>query len=287
MMFRLFMLLGLVVSSISVAFAEESAVAWPITVMSFNVRYGTAMDGENAWPKRRDILTGCIKEYAPDLVGTQECLEFQADYIVEQLKDYRWIGIGRDRNGRGEMAAIFYRWKELTPVESGNFWLSEQPDEPGSKSWDSSLTRIVTWAKFFHPKTETHFYYFNTHFDHRGPEARKQSAHLLAERIKALPAALPVLVTGDFNAVGEESAPWRVLAEAGLKDAWVEAAERKGPVTTWSAFQAPDAESRQRIDWILFRGPVSAAYAETVTYNLEGRYPSDHYPVVARLLVRR
>ena len=257
-----------------------------LDVMSFNVRYGTARDGDNAWRHRRDIVVRTIEAYEPDVFGTQECLEFQAEYLAQALPHYRWIGIGRDADGHGETTAVFYKAKAFIPVASGHFWLSETPDVPGSVSWDSSLTRMVTWVRFHHPKSGTFFHFFNTHFDHRGAQARANSATLVAERIGAIDSAEAVILTGDFNSRGEASPPWKNLAKGGLGDAWLTATGRAGPVGTNGRWKAPASDNGSRIDWILYRGPVTARRCETVTYNEKGRYPSDHYPVFARLTIR-
>ncbi|MBI1317672.1 MAG: endonuclease [Candidatus Hydrogenedens sp.] len=250
--------------------------------MTFNVRYGTANDGENAWPKRRELLVETIKEQDPDVLGVQECLPFQAEYIQENLRGYRWLGIGREFNGDGEMTAVFYRERALVPIESGNFWLSEKPDQPGSKSWDSSLPRIATWARFHHPESGRFLYYVNTHFDHRGEEAREESAKLIAKRVADI--AGPVIITGDFNAIAEDSAPWKALIDSGLYDSWVSAAKKTGPDNTWSGFTGPSPDRQRRIDWILFKGPLDCAEAEIITKNDNGRYPSDHLPVVSKFV---
>lgn len=262
--------------------ASEESEGSKLGVMSFNIRYGLAPDGDNAWSKRRDIVADCIKEYAPDVFGTQECLDFQAAYLDEVLKEYRYFGIGRDGDGTGEMTAVFFQWKVLLPVESGHFWLSETPEVPGSISWDSSLTRIASWVKFYHIPSKRYFYYYNTHFDHRGEQARLESAKLVKAHITALKTDLPVVVTGDFNAAAESSEPWKALVSGAIKDAWLEVENPVGPNTTWSGFTAPKPDQDRRIDWILYSGPVQPEHAETLTYNLDGRYPSDHFPVYAR-----
>jgi endonuclease/exonuclease/phosphatase family metal-dependent hydrolase len=258
----------------------------PLTVMSFNVRYATAFDGPNSWPHRKDVLAAVIRRCAPDLIGTQECLEPQAEFIAQALPDYRWIGIGREADGKGEMAAVFYKKDVLSPIETGNFWLSETPDVPGSTSWKSSCTRMVTWARFRHIKADRFLFFFNTHFDHASEHARQESARVLLERIGALPSDATVIVTGDFNAAAEDSAPWRTLTAGGLADAWVTAGERIGPEVTFGGFRPPQMDRRERIDWVLTRGPIKSARCETVVYNQQGRYPSDHFPVVANLLWR-
>ncbi len=265
-----------------IAFTPQVFAEVELKVMSYNVRYGTAQDGENAWPKRREMLVRSVEAYDPDIIGVQECLDFQAEYISKELNVYKWIGVGRERNGTGEMTAILYRHKELIPVESGHFWNSETPEEPGSKSWDTSLTRITSWVKFYNWREKQYFYHFNTHLDHQGKEARKESAHLIAKRIAALPENTPVFLTGDFNALGGKSAPWIAATEGGLKDSWDHAAKKVGPNNTWSGFTGPEESLDRRIDWILFRGPVTPLHCETVLFNEAGKYPSDHCAVFGK-----
>lgn len=262
--------------------------AWPetpIKIMTFNVRYGTANDGPNHWDKRRDILVDAIKSCDPDILGTQECLEIQAEYIAQQLPGYRWFGVGREISCGGEHMAVFYKHDVLAPIESGNFWLSETPDVVGSISWDSACRRMVTWAKFLHLESKLSFYFFNTHLDHKSEPARQGGAKVLRERIGKVAGDTPLILTGDFNSVAGNSEAYTILTGAGLVDSWTAAIERAGPTTTWSGFNAPEKGADRRIDWILVRGPIAIQACETVTFNRDGRYPSDHFPVFARLLV--
>lgn len=253
----------------------------PLTVMTFNVRYGTANDGENSWDHRKDLVVNAIKAENPDLLGLQECLKFQADYIASQLPEYDHIGVGRESNGGGERMEIFYRPSVLIPLESGNFWLSETPNVPGSRSWNSANVRMATWAYFRHLNSGGTFSYLNSHLDHRSEEARAEASKMLARWADAASERGPVLITADFNATAEQSVPWKTLTHS-LRDAWIIAGEQIGPPVTWSAFQAPSNEIR-RIDWILVSKNVSVSQCKTVTYNESGRYPSDHFPVVAHV----
>ncbi|MBN2309792.1 MAG: endonuclease/exonuclease/phosphatase family protein [Candidatus Hydrogenedentes bacterium] len=271
-------MLALVCGVALTAAAEADA----LHVMSFNLRYGKANDGPNAWPNRCEMLAAMLEERAPDIIGVQECLEFQAEFLDAALPEYGRFGLPREADGSGESAAIFYRKAILAPIETGNFWLSETPDVPGSTSWNSGCVRITTWARFYHYPSRRFFYLFNTHFDHASAEARAESARLLLSRIAAVPAELPVIVTGDFNDFGGNSEPWQVLTDGGLADAWLAAPERLGPVQTWHAFKPIDPESEKRIDWVLSRGGVTPEYCETVVYERDGRNPSDHHPVLVR-----
>jgi endonuclease/exonuclease/phosphatase family metal-dependent hydrolase len=261
--------------------AAIATAQFTLPVMTFNVRYGTADDGPNAWELRKDLVVETIRSREPHVLGLQECLKFQADYIAAQMPEYDHFGAGREANGGGERMEIFYRPDMFVPLETGNFWLSETPDVPGSRSWKSANVRMATWARFRHVGSGRQFMYLNTHLDHRSEEARVEASKMLAAWAKNAPEGLPVVITADFNATAEQSLPWEILTEP-LVDAWTIAAERAGPPVTWSAFRAPSDEVR-RIDWILASPGVSVSVCETLTYNADGRYPSDHYPVFARL----
>ncbi len=248
-------------------------------VMSFNVRYPSPNDGPNVWENRRDILVETIRRKDPDLMGTQELFYTQGQYIAEKLPEYAWFGISRRGNHEDEHMGVFYKREKLRLVDSGSFWLSETPDTPGSMSWDVSLPRMVTWGLFEIIGAGRQFYFYNTHFPHRRQDsaARLECAKVIAKRMKALPADVPFIMTGDFNAQAGEDV-YKILVPP-LTDAWIEAARKSGPETTSSRWRG-NTEGR-RIDWILYRGNVKVLEAETVTHNLDGRYPSDHYPVFA------
>ena len=254
----------------------------PLQVMTFNVRYPSPGDGANVWEQRRDILVETIRLKDPDLVGTQELFYSQGQYIVENLPDYTWFGISRRGNHEDEHMGVFYKRDRLKLVDSGNFWLSETPEVPGSMSWEVSLPRMVTWGLFEIAGTSKRFFLYDTHFPHREQDeaARLECAKVIAERMKSLPAETPFFLIGDFNApAGGEV--YKLLTGQ-LEDAWERAPARQGPEGTFNGWGA-SADGR-RIDWILYRGNVSAQEAETVTHNRDGRYPSDHCPVFARFV---
>jgi len=258
-----------------------------IRVMSFNIRYGTANDGENRWENRRDFLIETIRKFDPDLLGTQETLGFQRDFIAAQLEGYEKFGVGRDDGVEtGEMTALFFRKSRFEKLDGGHFWLSEKPDTPGSKSWDTSLTRMASWVRLRDKRRPSarSVVFINTHFDHRGTQARLESARLLRARSAEWSRANSVILTGDFNA-GAGSPPYQALFDSGspLIDTWralnPTAGSNEG---TFSGFKA-DSTSGPRIDWIAVSKDwkiVSATIDRTVR---DGRTPSDHFPVTAVL----
>lgn len=266
-----------------------------LRVMSYNIRYGTANDGDNHWEKRKDLLIETIKRFNPDLLGTQETLGFQRDYIATRLDGYDTLGVGRD-DGRenGEMTALFYRRDIFEKLDGGHFWLSEKPEIPGSTSWDTALTRMVTWVKLRDrrdPKSKP-IVFFNTHFDHRGEQARLESARLLRRRIAALGTDGRVVLTGDFN-TGEGTDPYTALFapdEKGtvlLRDAYrVINPKRESGEGSFNGFD-PAKTNGPRIDWIGFAGAWQVESA-TIDHTVrDGHTPSDHFAVTAVLTPRK
>ncbi len=267
-----------------------SAQGDDVQVMSFNIRYGTANDGDNHWDQRKEFVVETIRTLDPDLFGTQETLGFQKEYIAEHLPEFESFGVGRDRgDDQGEMTAIFFRRDRFEQIEGGHFWLSETPDVPGSISWDSSLTRMVSWLKLRDLETDgqPELFFFNTHFDHRGAEARRQSAILLRLKIDELAGETPVIVTGDFNAA-EGSPPYMLMFvdethRVSLRDTYRQTHPEPEPEEgTFSGFSA-DNRVGPRIDWIGCSGHWEIKAAEIDRTSRDGRTPSDHWPVEAVL----
>jgi len=291
--------LGRYLINATVAAAVVTGTPWPaaaqfqLDVMTFNIRTSNIPDGDNAWPYRKELVAETIRQLAPQVVGMQEAMDEQIEYLASALPEYRWLGMDRRLNGGqglSEATPIFYRHDELTPIESGNFWLTETPDVPpvprsGTGRRRRGGGRIVTWARFHHQATGQAVYVFNTHLSPRRGQGQIDAVNLILERVSTLPAGSAVIALGDFNNVGEESDLWRIATSYGLDDAWVLADERRGPAMTRGDFGPPENGYAERIDWILVGGPIGVRSVETVLYNDGGRYPSDHYPVTAHLEV--
>lgn len=258
------------------------AAAAPLRVMTFNVRVPVDTN-MNAWVNRRDLLVQVIKAQHPDVLGTQELTEEQGKYIAAHLPGYAWFGQGRDGGTQGEHMGVFYRTERLQLLRSGDFWLSDTPDVPGSKSWGQPYPRMVTWARFRLRHGGGTFDYFNTHFPYRSEDvrARMLSAEEILQRIGKLPPSARVILAGDFNA-GPDSPVYAKLTGS-LHDAWAVATSRAGPAKTFHNFTGnPD----RRIDWILTRG-FKTRVVRAITTHDGARYPSDHFPVVAELVALR
>jgi endonuclease/exonuclease/phosphatase family metal-dependent hydrolase len=250
-----------------------------LRIMTMNVRYPAEGDGPNVWEKRRDLMVETIRKYRPDVIGTQELFQHQGDYLVAQLPEYVWFGLSRRGDHTDEHMGVFFLRDRFELTGSGNYWLSETPEKPGSSSWNMSLPRMVTWGEFRDRLSQRRFRFVNTHFPHRKEDegARTKCAELIAARLKELPENTTVILTGDFN-TGIDSETHRILTGV-LVDAWKAVKRPEGPVGTFHGFTGKPGEAR--IDWILFRGPLEPASVETITMSRDGRYPSDHFPVLA------
>jgi endonuclease/exonuclease/phosphatase family metal-dependent hydrolase len=261
----------------------------PIKVMSFNIRYGTAMDGDNHWNKRKDFLVDVIKQYQPDLLGTQETLAFQKEYLEKSLPTMAGFGVGRDDGKlKGEMAALFYNKDRFEQLAGGHFWLSTTPDKV-SKGWDAALPRIASWVRLRDKRQAAGkpLLFLNTHFDHVGKKAREESAKLIRTQLKELGKGCHVIVTGDFNA-GEGSPPYQALfaeqtGAVKLHDCYRHThRERQAEEGTFNGFK-PTSTKGDRIDWICCSpdlDPVDSGIDRTLR---DGRVASDHFAVTAMI----
>ncbi len=267
-----------------------------LVVMTFNIRYGTANDGENNWANRKEMVCDVLRRHDPDIVGLQEALRFQIDDIRAALPEYAEIGCGRDDGKtKGEYSGILYRKDRLDVADSDTFWLSDTPEACGSITWGNACTRLCTWGRFTRKNGGRPFYFFNTHLDHVSQFSRDKSAILLAQRIRDRAHADPVIVTGDFN-TGENNPVVRYLK--GEQESPVGGnGLAKNPTVLVDTFRVlhPDAQqvgtfngfkgngSGAKIDYIFTQPGVEVLRAEILRDSKDNRYPSDHYPVTAVL----
>jgi endonuclease/exonuclease/phosphatase family metal-dependent hydrolase len=260
-----------------------TAQAQSIKVMTYNIRYDNKNDGDNIWNNRKAKVAKIIEFYAPAVFGTQEGLVHQLDYLDESLKSYKYIGVGRDDGKKkGEFSAIFYNSTDYDIVENSDFWLSETPEKV-SVGWDASMERICSYALFKHKKSGKTFWVFNAHFDHRGVEARKQSAQLILDMIdkKTSNMKLPVVLMGDLN-LGPEEEPIKIISSKMDDARLVSETEPYGPPGTFNRFDK-DFIMNRRIDYIFTKNFKVKKYAQIADRLDNNNYPSDHIPVLTEL----
>jgi endonuclease/exonuclease/phosphatase family metal-dependent hydrolase len=254
-----------------------------LRLLTYNIRFDNPSDGENRWENRRDFLCKQIKFYEPDVLGTQEGLVHQLNFMDSVLDNYKYIGMGRD-DGRfkGEFCAIFYNTNTLKLVSYSSFWLSTTPDTV-SLGWDAALPRICTWAIFVHQKTKQRFMVFNTHFDHVGKQARVNSARLILEKIHSMNYnKLPVILLGDFNLEPESEAIQYISSV--LVDAKSHAVGVIfGPEGTFNGFDLC-SQAKPRIDYIFVeKKSFNVLKYAVLSDSFQGRCPSDHFPVYVEM----
>lgn len=266
----------------------------PLRVMSFNLRYNNTGDGPNAWPLRKAWVAQLIRFHDADVVGVQEALSGMLADLDTLLPEYSRIGVGRtDGKMSGEYSAILYKRDRLEVLENKTFWLSPTPEAIGSKGWDAALERIATWGRFRDRATGCVYIHLNTHFDHKGEQARQESARLIRERLATIDAAgLPLVMTGDLNS-NPTSVGYRILthdtipgAFAPLVDAMHASREgHYGPTSSFTGFRAirPDGN---KIDYVLVSPSVEVQKHGILPDNWDNRFPSDHQPVLATVIIR-
>ncbi len=256
--------------------------ATSLSVMTFNMRYDNPEDGQNNWRFRRERIAGVIQAQEVDVLGTQELLSNQFDDLQALLPGYRAVGVGREDGARaGEFNAVFFRSDRFELLDSGVFWLSEEPETPGSKGWDGACERLATWT-VLRDKSGRELLFINTHLDHVGEQARREGVALLLRRIETLRDGRPVILTGDFNAEpGSSVVAHGVQKDGVLRDAKAIAAQRSGTDWKLSDFgQIPEAE-RPLLDYIFVSGDIEAVRYEVLPDIFDGGYVSDHAPVMA------
>lgn len=270
--------------------AQQAPVAEPLAVMSFNIRYGTANDGENRWENRREALFALMRAENSDLIGVQEALHSQIQEILAAVPGYAVAGVGRD-DGRtsGEFSAILFRTSRFMVSDAGTFWFSDTPDVVASKSWGNTITRICSWARLI-DRDGRAFWHYNVHLDHQSQPSRERSTELLARRVAARgDRREPVLVTGDFN-VGESNPALQALVgDAAAPGPFVDTFRVLYPdardVGTFTAFDATRIAG-DKIDYVLVPRGTEVIAAAIVRTAANGRLPSDHFPVTARVRFR-
>ncbi len=261
-------------------FLEPAAGGEPVRVMTFNIRYGTAPDEENAWPHRRELVFKVIRDFSPEFLGLQYALRSQLDELESELPEFTRVGVGRDADGGGEYSALLIRKARFDLSDAGTFWLSDTPETPGSKTWGNTLPRICTWARLLARTSGRRFVMINTHWDHQSQPARLASGELMAKRIEELSAAgEPVIVTGDFNAAPNNPAFEGLLERASMQDTFRKVHPDETEISTFNGFGT--VPRSPKIDAVLVSQEWSVQDAAIVRTHEGKRYPSDHFPISA------
>jgi len=254
----------------------------PHCIMSYNIRYDNNWDVKNSWSIRKKKVIQIFGQYEPSIMGVQEGLLNQVQYIDSCLANYDYVGVGReDGKERGEFCVIYFDTTRYVVSKHSTFWLSETPDTI-SVGWDAALERICTYGLFKDRKTAEEFWVFNTHFDHMGSMARERSSGLILDRInKVNHRSLPVIVMGDFNSV-PDSPPINTIRTEMSDALKISLEELQGPIGTFNGFD-PDLPIERRIDYIFTRDIKVLSYMHINDRLNNNRHISDHLPVMIKI----
>jgi endonuclease/exonuclease/phosphatase family metal-dependent hydrolase len=255
-----------------------------LNIATYNLRYDTPKDSVNhPWKKRFPMIASIIKKYNFEIFGIQEGLLHQLNDLQSLMSDYEYIGEGRSGGDKGEFSAIFYNKNKLKLLKDGSFFLSETPDIV-SKGWDAHLTRITSWGLFKEISSGTRFYFFNTHLDNVGKKSRLESVKLILKKIIKIAKDNPVILTGDFNC-DQNSLPYKVVNSSGiLKDTYDLAKVKHAPTGTFNDYGTKHTD--RRIDQIFVSSQIEVEEYDIITDKVDGKFPSDHYPVRAKIKIK-
>jgi endonuclease/exonuclease/phosphatase family metal-dependent hydrolase len=256
-----------------------------VKVMSYNIRLDVKSDGENQWDKRKEKVAAQMNYYEADFIGGQEVQHHQLQYLLQNLAGYSYIGVGRDDGKEGgEYSCIFYKKEKFDLLQQSTFWLSPTPDTI-SKGWDAAIVRVCTYGLFKNKKTKQVFWVFNTHFDHIGKTARLESAKLIVSKINQVNTkGYPVIVSGDFNSKPDEP-PAQYMLSA-MQNTRSISKLVYGGADTWNGFKFNE-KPRGCIDYIFVSNDKHMRVSKfaTLTDSYDMKYPSDHFPILANIII--
>ncbi len=257
-----------------------------LQVMSFNIRYDNAADSLNAWLHRKDKVTSQVLFQEVHILGIQEALHHQMEDLRNGLPAYKGLGSGRDGGQQAEYSALFYDTTRLQLLASNTLWLSPTPHVVASKGWDAALTRVLTWGKFRDRLTRQVFFAFNTHFDHVGQVARRESALLVLKTIQEIAGDQPAILTGDFNAHPADE-PIQIITDKSRRNHLTNSQDLSstphfGPTGTFNGFTSKELADTP-IDFIFLKGGWKVRRHATLSPTWQGRFASDHFAVLTTL----
>lgn len=248
-------------------------------VCTFNIKFDNPSDGVHQWDNRKEHIVNFVKMEDIDVMGMQEVLHSQIEYLEQNLSDYHRVGVGRDDGmSEGEYSPIFFKKERYQLIESNTFWLSPDTNKPG-KGWDAALPRICTWVKLYDRESKDTILYLNTHFDHVGVQARQNSVDVIIKAIEELNHTGKVVLMGDFN-LEPDTEPIQKIVQSGFTDSF-EAPLKLGPKGTYNAFQITGDFTR-RIDFIFLKNAEATSY-KTNSMVIDHTFLSDHFPVVIEI----
>jgi len=252
-------------------------------ILTCNVRYSAAQDGENSWNFRKEVCLEVVRRQAADLICCQEMTGEQKQFFAAGLPEYEWFGMSDLAQNDNPVNSVFYRRAGFRRVSAGGYWLSRTPHIAGSRAWKSAVVRLCNWLRLEDVTTGREFRLVNTHLDHISQPARENQMGMILEESGVYLPDYPQILTGDLNC-----GALNPVIQAVLKNGWVDTYQSihgvLDPGNSFHGFHGPEDTNREgKIDWIFVRGKCTPLKAEIIQTMIAGRYPSDHYFVSADL----
>lgn len=272
-----FLLLAMLCAGVS-GNAQQST-----TIMTWNIRLDVASDGPNAWSNRSQQFTEVLLNERPEILGMQEVLHNQLQDIAACLSGYVHIGVGRiDGKTKGEYGPIFYDTTRFKLIDAGYYWLSQTPEVAGSKGWDAACERIMSWAKLESRQTGKFLWVLNTHLDHMGTEARRNSLLLIKARTTKMIGDEPFVLMGDFN-FEPTDANYTIVSNWLTDTRTAAATDELKQHITFTGFDEQE-ENNSLIDFIFVNQKIIITDYQITEANINGRFSSDHLPVKVQIM---
>ena len=253
-------------------------------VMSFNLRCKN--DGIQTITNRSKVAVEVIKQYAPDSFGVQECTPRWKRILAANLDGkYACVGAARDYYGPfTEYSSIYYLKDKYNLIDSGTFWLSETPEKRWTKSFDSTCFRVASWALLEDKETGVRYTHINTHLDHVLETTREAQMTVLIECVNKVANGSPIVMTGDFNAYEDNSLVYNVACGS-FNDA-KKVAVNSDTGRTFTSYGTKEEDGTGAIDFIFADKALEIDTYKIIRNTVQGIYPSDHYPIVADIVIK-
>ncbi|MBR4286296.1 MAG: endonuclease/exonuclease/phosphatase family protein [Clostridia bacterium] len=259
--------------------AKEESV---MRIMSFNIRCANV--GSDSWEDRIGIVSQTMLESEADSIGVQEATPGWMAALNENIGDkYAYVGVGRDDgDNEGEYSAVFYLKDKYNVVDSGTFWLSETPDKV-SFGWDAACRRVCTWVVLENKESGEKYVHLNSHFDHVGVTARKNSVDLILDKASEYK-DLPVVFTADMNVVQGSDNYKQFVNSKILRDTKFDTTDTMDYCTYHDT--KPSLHTDDVIDYVMVNNHFDTVSYRVVTEGVDGRFVSDHYPIYADIVIK-
>lgn len=254
-----------------------------LTLITCNIRFDNPGDQDNAWSHRREFLSDTLLRHNPFIISTQEGRFDQLQDFQGLLEDFEMIDHHRSWIKVRMYPTIFIKKNTFEILKSDDLWLSETPEIAGSSSFESMFPRLMTYVLLQVKNSEDKILVVNCHLDHIKQETRIKQMQVLGEQIKKIKGPEKLVIMGDFNDSPESAVRGELLKHfPDLVDSWKEFNTLEE--TSHHGFVG-SMDDGKRIDWLMTDKDLELVSSCTDKTNRNGKYPTDHFPIVTRVKI--